>query len=811
MRSWSPSRATRETVSDGSYRAVRVGVILPVTAMIYLQTFGAVDLRRDAAQVRSVLTQPKRLALLAYLTVAEPRGFHARERLLALFWPESDQERARNSLRQSLHYLRRSLGEDVIISRGDEVSIDPERLRCDAVAFDAAVSGDRPAEAVDLYGGEFLAGLFVDDAPDVERWMEERRTHYRRAAAGAARAASEAEAGRGGLGAAVLLARRALAIAPHDEAALAHLLGLHKQTGDRAAALQDFESFARRLDVDLGLEPSDASRALLDEVVAEAAGVRTPVQEAPAAMDAPEPSSAPTRSPSPGPPRPLRVRPALVVAALVVTLAVATFLVRGLLRSDRETAVDRGENTGRVEGPVEGPTAVAVLPFLNISGDPEREYLSDGMADEITTALARVPELRVVARTSSFGFRQATVGVDSIARALRASHVVEGSVREDGGRVRVTAQLVDGRSGYQLWSDTFEGEASDVFGMQDSIARAVVAALEPVFGFTGSDQAFARPPAAEAHAEYLRGQAARGRDTPEGLRQAERYYRRATELDPEYARPWAGLAELRTVDSYRQVLAEDAGYDEARAFAERALALDPTLAAPHVVLGRIAAHHEWNFAAAERHFRRALELEPGSVTAMRGFARTLTHLGRKDEALELSRRALDLDPVAPIAHRWMGTAYMLTGEHERAVEVLEGVVALSPDNLIGSMALALALAALERHEEAVAAVERVLRNAPDEQLYVAHAAAIYAGAGDSAQARALLAHLDALPRPAAYYRAMILGALGDVDGAFRELGRALAARESLLVQVGAMPPFDVLKGDSRFDDVLRSVGLRPGP
>jgi adenylate cyclase len=769
--------------------------------MIFFQTLGTLDLRSEATQVRSVLTQPKRLALLAYLAVAEPRGFHARERILGLFWPESDQERARNALRQSLHYLRRSLGDGVIVSRGDhEVAIAPDAFRCDAVAFDEALAGDRPAEALDLYQGEFLAGLFVDDAPGVEQWIEDQRMRYRRAAVQAARAAAAAEETRGGQSAAILLMRRALAIDPHDDDVLADLLLLHERAGNRTGAIQDFEAFRKRLDADLGLEPSAATRTIVERIGA-ADGVR-PDQAAPAPPVA-QPAEAVRPRPPESPPALKRTRRAFGWASWAIGGLALTGLAAVLA-----VLLDPWSGPAPTATLPAGPPAVAVLPFANMSGDPTREFLSDGMAEELMTALARVPELRIVARTSAFSFKGRQVGVDSIARALRATHVVEGSVRTSGPQIRVTAQLVDAESGYQLWGGTFEAGAADIFHVQDSIARAIVAALEPSLGIQAATP-FERPTSdPEAHADFLRGLAARGRDTPEGMAQAEQYFLRAVARDSTYARPWAGLAEIRSVDAYRRVIPEEAGYDEAKTFAERALALDPSLASPHVVLGRIAGEHDWDFATAEHHYRRALELEPGNVIPMRGLARLLSHLGRSDEALELSRRSLELDPVSPVAHRWLGSAYMLAGEHERAVEILESVVALDLGNSLASISLAMSLSALGRDDEAVEAAARALNEAPDEQLFVSHAAVVQADAGNTARARELLARLEASPRPAFYYRAMILGALGDADAAFEALDRAIEDRESVLIQIGVMPSFDRLRGDARFDEVLRRVGLR---
>lgn len=829
------------------YASVRPGVIFGITPpcgrirpmkTILFQTFGSVDLRLDGVRVRSVLTQPKRLALLAYLATASPTGVHGREALLALFWPESDDERARNALRQSLHYLRRSLGDGVVVGHGDrEVGVDRARIRCDAVQFDGAIAEGRPAEALDLYQGEFLAGLHVEGAPGAERWLEERRTHYARAAVTAARTAARDEEARGGAASAALILRRALAISPCDEPTIRSLLELHERTGARTEALRDFEAFAERLGAEMGLEPSAETRAIAERIAAPRPPARSPEAPPPATSSAAEqgaspplaatpPAGAPAPDPPPaahavpptGPaPVPAPVSPAsptrgrlrrpgaasMAAAAVVVTLAAAFFVLPGL----RSPAAE----SGAVE-PVDARAAVAVLPFANLSGDPTQEFLADGVAEELMTALARVPGLSVVARTSAFSFKGQAVGVDSIGRALRVGYVVDGSVRMTRDRVRVTAQLVDVASGYQVWGETFEGPLADVFSVQDSIARTIVQALRP--SLAAGEPGLPPTPAGDplAHADVLRGVGALGLDSPQGFALAAGFFRRALEREPDHPRALAGLAQTRAVDAYRRVVSPDEGYAEARRLAERALELDPTLSLPHVVLGRIAADHDWDFDRSEHHYRRALDLVPGDVSAIRGLARLMAHMGRGDEAVALARRSLELDPVSPLGHRWLGSTYTLTGRHEEAVETLAAALALAPGNDLGRTALALSLSALGRHAEAVAAAELTIEALPDDQMMISHGAVVNAAAGNVERARELLAALEALPLPAHYYRAMIHGALGETDRAFELLDRAVAEREALLRQVGAMPAFASLRADPRFARVLQQVGLSPeGP
>ncbi|HEX2080528.1 MAG TPA: BTAD domain-containing putative transcriptional regulator, partial [Longimicrobium sp.] len=272
--------------------------------MIQLFLLGTLDLRRDAVEVRSVLSQPKRVALLAYLASAAPRGFHSRDTLLALFWPESDQERARNSLRQALHQLRRSLGDEAVVSRGDQVGVDPEVFWCDAAAFDQAVEEGRFEEALKLYRGDVLPGFYVEDAPEAERWLDEERARRRRAAVDAAWKLAEREEARGEWRAAALWAERALGFMPEEETALRRLLVLLERAGEPAAALAAFAEFERRLQAEYGLSPSADTVRMVEQLrqpARPAAAAASPAAAAPAPAPpvAPAPAPAATDAPTP--------------------------------------------------------------------------------------------------------------------------------------------------------------------------------------------------------------------------------------------------------------------------------------------------------------------------------------------------------------------------------------------------------------------------------------------------------------------------------------------------------------------------------
>src|SRR6266849_361219 len=234
--------------------------------VIEFRTLGTLDLRgADGRELDSLLAQPKRIALLAYLCIAQPRGFHHRDTLLGLFWPSADQDHARTSLRKALHILRRALGDDAILSRGDEeVAVDFQRVSCDTAVFEESSRANRLEEALDLYRGDLLTGFFIDEAPEFEHWLHSERTRLRACAARAAYAMSDRFEASGNVSAAVSWARRSFELADTDESALRKLIELQCRGGDRAGAIQAYETFARHVAAEYETEPSSDTRALIE-------------------------------------------------------------------------------------------------------------------------------------------------------------------------------------------------------------------------------------------------------------------------------------------------------------------------------------------------------------------------------------------------------------------------------------------------------------------------------------------------------------------------------------------------------------------
>jgi serine/threonine-protein kinase len=785
--------------------------------MIQLHLLGATDLRRDGADLRAAVSQPKRLALLAYLASASPRGFHSRDTLLALFWPELDQERARSALRQALHYLRRALGDEVVISRGDrEVGIDSSALWCDAAAFDDAVATGRHQAALDLYRGDLLPGFFIEDAPDAERWLEDERARRRRLAVEAAWALAAREESAAELRSAALWARRAAALEPLDEGSLRRLMEVLDRAGEPAAALEAFAEFARLLEREYGVGPSAATIDLLkgiqgrqrpvelvrppavepDRIAAGAFAATASAPRVAARAIAADPGAEPAS-------RRHRVSRGLLASTVLLVVVGAAITI----------AARRREVPARGEQP-----SIAVLPFENLSGDSARAYFSDGLAEELLNVLSQIPDLRVAARTSSFRFRGNEVPADSIGKLLRVRHLLEGSVREESGRVRITAQLIDTRTGYHVWSRTYDRDVRDVFAVQDEISREIVSSLQVKLGDRAGGGPLVRRETGdpEAYALVLKGSHVLRTSDRESFARAAAFFEQAIRRDPGYGRAYAGLALVLQNQAYRRYIPVEEGYRRAKAVAERALELDPAQIRAHTVLARIAEIHAWDFADAEAHYRLAAELNPAAAPYLAPRAFLLMRLGRADEAIELARRYTEVEPDHAGGFNNLGVLYAFAGRLDRSLDAFHSALELDPQSPSALLGIALTYSYLGRHDDALRAMNQSRHDRPDDQYVLSAAGYVLARMGRRAEAEDALRRLRAQPEASAYLQAVVLAGLGRRDEAFEHLARAVDRREDAAPDLGVDPSLDDLRDDPRMDALLRRAGLpaaagrRPG-
>ena len=442
-----------------------------------------------------------------------------------------------------------------------------------------------------------------------------------------------------------------------------------------------------------------------------------------------------------------------------------------------------------------------------MSPGKDQEYLCEGMAEEIMNALVRIDGIRVASRTSAFRARRDGGDLAAIARALSVGHVLEGSVRSAGTRLRVTAQLTDVASGYHLWSERFDREAADVFAVQDEIASGVVAAVKARLA-PGARPPRLRPqaPNLEAYRAYLRGRHLRGKEDHAGALQA---FGEAIRLDPSHAPSWTGLAEITVLSSVFSMLLPREACRTARQALEKAASLQGESADGWHVEG-FACWIERRWEEMEVAWRRALEIEPTHVLALGSFAISLCTLQRLEEALPLFERAREADPLASFPYTLTGGGYLTCGRRYEAVRHLEDALAFEKEDVTALYFMSVAKVALENGEEGIALAERAVTVSHRGAVLVGILGWALATTGRTAEARALLGELQARPAgsPAVVSEAWLLGALGEIDAAFEVLERAEEECQANLYFTG-LPVFDPLRGDPRFTALLQRLGLPP--
>ncbi len=449
--------------------------------------------------------------------------------------------------------------------------------------------------------------------------------------------------------------------------------------------------------------------------------------------------------------------------------------------------------------------SMAVLPFVNMSADPEQEHFSDGLTEEILNSLARVKGLRVPGRTSSFFFKRKRVKLADIGRALDVSAVLEGSVRKSGDRVRITARLVKSSDGYHLWSETYDRQLTDIFAVQDDIARAVVAALKLRLQ-PAKARSTRRSADPEAYNRYLLGQQLFNRLTHADDLGAVAAYQKALDLEPTYAPAWAGLANAtyRVADFAKTPAAISEGFTRALAAAERAIALDPDLVHAYVVRGHLRARIQWDWRGARADFERALQLNPRDPDAHRDYARLLALLGVPDDALAHARQAVEIDPLSPRAWSSLGVLYISLGDLGQGKTALNRSLEIAPEQDYASANLGITLL-LEGHaSEALGAFNR----STAEMFRLMGAALATHDMGEVIESRrALDAFITACANHAAYQVASVYAWQGDIDGAFAWLDRAWTQRDTGLPDITVQPLFRKVRSDPRYDALLRKLNL----
>ena len=447
--------------------------------------------------------------------------------------------------------------------------------------------------------------------------------------------------------------------------------------------------------------------------------------------------------------------------------------------------------------------SIAVLPFVNMSDDKANDYFSDGISEELLNLLAKIPQLQVTARTSSFSFKGKEVAIPEIARTLHVAHVLEGSVRKAGNSVRITAQLIKAGTDTHLWSQTYDRKLDDIFAIQDEIAADVVKQLKVTL-LGAAPKARTTDP--EAYALYLQAIQLGRLFTAEAFQQSDALYRKALAIDPRYVPAWYGLASNFASETGQGLLPGKEGFAQAREAAVKALAIDPDYAPAHAQLGWIEIYGDNDLAGAAQHLERALALDPADLNVLGVSATLLQSLGRLDEALALGEAAVRRDPVDVAARFDLGYHQRMAGRLDAAIASFRTVLSLSPSNGGAHCQLGVALLLKADAKGALAEIEQETR-----EIYkMIGLPMVYHALGRKADSDAALAALIAKSeKDASYNIASAYAYRGEADQAFAWLDKAVEYGDGGLSEIVTDNLFDKIHGDPRWLPFLRKVGKTP--
>ncbi|MDA4126546.1 MAG: tetratricopeptide repeat protein [Thaumarchaeota archaeon] len=455
---------------------------------------------------------------------------------------------------------------------------------------------------------------------------------------------------------------------------------------------------------------------------------------------------------------------------------------------------------------------IAVLPFANMSPDPNDEYFADGMTEELISTMSKIEHLEVISRTSVMQFKRNPKPIREVSRELNAGTVLEGSVRKAGEKIRVTVQMIDAARDRHLWAESYDRELQDVFAIQSDIAKQVAEALK-VRILPNEGAKLGKTPTADtgAYVMYLKGKYYWNERTKEGIEKAIQYFAEATKIDPTYAKAYAGLAECYMIQENWGYITPAEATPKRKMLATKALELDESLAESHMALAEILGSKEWNFEGAEREFRRAIELNPNLASAHHFLANgILSPLGRLDEAILELREAKRLDPLSPMVTANLGDNLLTAGRYEEAQEQYRSVLESGPSIVAYAHSrLGLLLLRQSRFEEGISEIQKSLEQRPIDGM--ADLIYAYSLAGRESDADRLLANLE-LKAKETYVPNVIMAlanaGAGRKERALEFLQRAAEERSNQLWVNMNEPQFDGLRSDLRFQNLLAIIGAK---
>jgi TolB-like protein/DNA-binding winged helix-turn-helix (wHTH) protein/Tfp pilus assembly protein PilF len=449
------------------------------------------------------------------------------------------------------------------------------------------------------------------------------------------------------------------------------------------------------------------------------------------------------------------------------------------------------------------PASIAVLPFINMSDEPGNEYFVDGLTEELQILLAKIPQLKVSARTSSFAFRDKDATIAEIARTLNVAHLLEGSVRKSGNRIRVSVQLIEAQSGFELWSESYDRTLNDIFAVQDDVAASVVGALRISLM---NEPPRLRETDAEVYSLYLQGKylMTPPRGGKENLENAVSAFEQVLAIDPDYAPAWVGISWAYEYQRREKVIPEEQAIALARDASERALAIDDKLPLAWSTLAFIRKKYDWDWEGAEFAMDKALQLQPNNADVFTGLGSVASSLGQLDKSIELLERAVALDPLGLQGHLSLGLRYRARGRYDDALELYKRTLVLYPENAWTLENIAETYLRQGNPERALAEMEKLpysdlLNNVKAETLFIL---------GREKESRALVSEfLDTPAEFGPFAKAQIYAWQGEHDDAFRSLEIAFEQHHVGLANILLYIPFRYLEADPRYPVFLEKLGL----
>jgi len=495
---------------------------------------------------------------------------------------------------------------------------------------------------------------------------------------------------------------------------------------------------------------------------------------------------------------------AIIVAGVLLTVAagIVVFWRSNILRlENRRSEISPASH------------AIVVLPFENASDDPNTEYLAEGISETLINSLSELRNLRVIARATAFQYKGKQVDPERIGRELRVRAVVTGRVRQVQDALSIQVDLIDATNGTQLWGQSYDGKLSDALAVKQAIAREVTGKLKLRLSGEEERRLMQRDTVnAAAYQFYLKGRYFWNQRTADGLEKGINYFRKAIEADPGYALAYVGLA-----DSYNflgafgiAILSPDEAMPKAKSAALKALEVDDSLSEAHASLAFVELYYEWDWAGAEKSFRRAIELNPNYAPAYQWYSHLLMSGGRTSDAISAAKRAAEIDPLSLPAVMNVGWQYHWAREYDSAVEHLRRVLQINPNFEQAHWALGLAYVGQAKMEEAVAELQKAIALSGGNSVYVAGLGDAYASGGNKAEAIRLRSQLEQKTTYVSpYWMATLQAALGEQDLALVSLEKAFTERNGGLIWLGADPRMDSLRSDPRFAALVERVGVPP--